>query len=204
MMRIIQWKHILILFGLLFTFLPAFSQAMPEAVEEEKEVYPVTLYWGIPDDVDMDHFEGLQREVEGEEVIIDNDDLQLTMETGKSYILPIFAFSEDELEGIRYSGENIPMHVSLEWMEPWNRVWYDFEDIPEEFVISQVTEENGEFHVDFGPPEGALFADQIPRYIWFRMTPEETGEYELTIHGYDPEDGEQVTNTLTCSITVTD
>ncbi len=146
--------------------------------------HPVHLLWGVPDFAQMSLFAGLQRTPEGEEVNLDGHTLKLTWEKGKAYVVPLFAYSDDTLEGVRYTGTGIPQDYSIEWLDPINRVWYPFEAIPEAFVIAHTTFENHKKTIDFGPPEGAEFEKDKYRYIWFRVTPHQRGEAEIRIYGY--------------------
>ncbi len=194
-------KFTCLLLFLLLIPLCMFGMEMPRAPE-----YPVELTWGIPEDQAMTYFEGLPRTPEGETLDIAGDILKITMHAGSSYVIPIFAYSPENLEEVRYIGEGIPKHLQIQWLEPWNEYWVDITEIPEEFVVTEITEENDRWSVDFGPPEGALFSDDIPRYIWFRITPKETGSFEMTIHGWvesQPEGKRQVTNQLVLSAEVT-
>ena len=186
---------------LLLSPLGLFGMEMPRPQE-----YPVELTWGIPEDQAMTHFEGLPRTPEGEETRHMGDILEITMRAGSSYVIPIFAYSPDHLEEVRYIGEGIPNHLSVEWLEPWNEYWVDITEIPEEFVVTEITKAHDRWTVDFVPPDGVRFSDDIPRYIWFRITPEEAGSFEMTIRGYvETESGEkrQVTNQLVLSAEVT-
>lgn len=169
---------------------------------ERMQQPPVKLQWGIPEDVPMSAFSVYPRDVEGEEVSISDHTARITVTAGNSYIIPMYAFSHEHLEHIRYVGDSIPKSFQLQWLEPWNGIWYDFDQIPPEAVEVHLEDHGDSWSVDFGPPEGALFADEIPRFIWFRLTPEEAGTYEFTIHGY--RDDSRVTNILKGVFTVTE
>ncbi len=171
------------------------SGCEPEDVEK-----PVTMAWGIPDEVTA--FADLQREPEGIEIEQpDEDTLQVTWEVGESYILPIIATSDRELPGVRYLGSGIPGHLELEWLDPREEVWFPIEEIPEERVKAILEQENDYFTVDFGPPEGADFDEDMTRFIWFRITPAEGDQFEFEIFGYQMDEGEpeeaRISNILT-------
>ncbi len=156
-------------------------------VEEEAAPGPVTMAWGIPEEVTA--FEGLQREPQGVEVEYKNDAiLEVVWEAGESYILPITATSDEELIGVRYRGSNIPDHLELEWLEPFEEQWYPIEEIPLDRVKAVIERDNDHLLVDFGPPEGADFDEGMNRFIWFRVTPMVTGEFKFDIFGYQMEE----------------
>ncbi len=168
-----------ILFGL------AASGCEPEEVVEK----PVTMAWGIPEEVTA--FEDLQRKPQGVEVERpDEHTLQVTWKAGESYILPLSATSDRELPSVRYQGSGIPEYLDLEWLDPRQEVWFPIEDVPEERVKAVIEQDNDYFRVDFGPPEGADFDEGMTRLIWFRITPTETGQFEFDIFGYQLEEGE--------------
>jgi len=174
--------------GLLFT-----------GCEAEEEPGPVTMSWGIPEEVTA--FEGLQREPEGVKVEhLDEETLQVTWETGESYILPIMATSEEELTGVRYRGSGIPDHLEVEWLDPRAEEWHPLEEIPLDRVKAVIEEDNDQLLVDFGPPEGADFEEGMNRFIWFRLTPAVVDEFSFEIFGYqinadEPQEA-RVSNTI--------
>ncbi len=184
---------------LLFGFL-VMSTAVAGCAEEIM-VKPLKMVWGIDDQVSG--FEGLEREPEGIAVEpVDADILRLTWEAGESYILPISATSEKVLEGVRYLGLGIPHTLEIEWLNPYERQWYDLDEIPEEMVKVNITDENGHYAIDFGPPEGADFEEGMFRVIWFRITPVEPGQLGFDIFGYLPDENEDyspdpISNVLT-------
>ena len=156
---------------------------------EELPQQHLTMSWGIPEEVRG--FEGIPRDPEGTEVeLADEDTLRVEWHPEESYLLPISATSEIEMEGVRYRGSGIPAHLELEWLNPWEEQWYDLEEIPEDMIKAEVEEENGRFSIDFGPPEGADFGEDTIRVIWFRITPTEPAEFSFNIYGYLPEDEE--------------
>lgn len=166
---------------------------------------PVEFSWGIPADVQV--FEGAVTEPQGEEVKWDNENhLELTWEKGRSYVLPFSAFSEEELKGVRYTGAGIPADFNLEWKDPWEETWFSFKDLPEEKIKAEIKEEDGFLTIDFGPPGGADFEEGLTRVAWFRITPTETKQFELTVSGYKPFEGNEekavVTNLLSAEIKV--
>ncbi len=177
-------RGVMVLFLVLLTaFGLITSGCEPEVVEE-----PVTMSWGIPDDVTA--FEDLQREPQGLEVEhLDENTLQVTWEAGESYILPIIATSDRELPGVRYQGSGIPGHLDLEWLDPRQEEWFPVEELPEERVKAVIDQENDYFTIDFGPPEGADFDEDMTRFIWFRITPAEADQFEFEIFGYQMEEG---------------
>ena len=189
-------RGILVLFIILL-MLPGLivSGCEPEVVEK-----PVTMTWGVPEEVSA--FEGLQREPQGVEVEQPDDNtLQVTWETGGSYILPISATSDRELPGVRYQGSGIPGHLDLEWLDPRQEEWFPIDEVPEERVKAVLEQENDYLTVDFGPPEGADFDEDMTRFIWFRITPAEAGQFEFEIFGYQmgeegPEEA-RISNILT-------
>jgi len=158
-------------------------------VEEEVEPGPVTMAWGIPEEVTA--FEGLQREVQGVAVDhVDEATLEVTWEVGENYILPITATSDEALTGVRYRGSGIPDHLEVEWLEPRSEQWYPIEEIPLDRVKAVIEPENDHLLVDFGPPEGADFDEGMNRFIWFRITPTVAGEVTFDIFGYQLEEAE--------------
>ncbi|TVR71293.1 MAG: prolipoprotein diacylglyceryl transferase [Spirochaetaceae bacterium] len=178
---------------------------------------PVKLIWGVPEHVEMGLFTGLQREPQAQEFTLHGDgrqereELSVVWRRRESYIVPLFASSEHTLKGVRYYGYDIPEHVDLEWLDPWNRVWYALEEIPADIIRLQVFHSAGEETraIDFGPPEGAEFHPQLSRFIWFRVTPRRAGTFTLRIFGYhmehddpgrlgfpDPEEVSAASNTL--------
>jgi len=187
---------------MLVTFLLAFIIITTGFTGCQKEVFPqhLTMRWGIPDDVG---FEGLQREPEGAEVeLLNRNTLKVEWYLEESYVIPISATSEKEMVGVRYKGSGIPAHLELEWLDPWERQWYALEEIPEDMIRAEIKEENGLISIDFGPPEGAEFEEDMNRVIWFRITPTELAEFAFDIYGHLPgEEGdpsrERVSNILT-------
>ncbi len=175
---------------------------------EELPQQHLTMSWGIPEKVSG--FEGIPRVPEGTEVeLVDEDTLNVEWHPEKSYLLPISASSEIEMEGVRYRGSGIPAHLELEWLNPWEEQWYDIEEIPADMIRAEIEEENGQFSIDFGPPEGADFGEDTIRVIWFRITPTEPAEFSFNIYGYLPEDeGDlshgRVSNILTLQAEVTE
>lgn len=177
--------------------------------QEELPEQHLTMHWGILEEVRG--FEGIPRDPEGTEVeIIDENTLRVEWYPEESYLLPISATSEIELEGVRYRGNGIPAHLGLEWLDPWEEQWHDLEEIPEEMVKTEIEEENGLLSIDFGPPEGAAFEEDTIRVIWFRITPAEPAEFTFNIYGYLPEGEEgdlshgRVSNILTLQAEVTE
>ncbi len=168
--------------------------------EEEVTERPVNMSWGIPDQVTA--FEALQREPQGLEVeYVDEETLQVTWEKGESYILPISATSDRALPGVRYQGSGIPDHLELDWLDPRQEVWFPLEEIPEERVKAVIEPKNDHFLIDFGPPGGADFEEDMTRLIWFRITPTAGDQFEFEIFGYQIEEGSpgeaRVSNILT-------
>jgi len=181
---------------LVIPFSFAASGCQPEEVVEK----PVTMTWGIPEEVTA--FENLQREPQGLELEQpDKDTLQVTWKVGESYILPISATSGRELAAVRYQGSGIPDYLDLEWLDPRQELWFPIEDVPEERVKAIIEKDNDYLNVDFGPPEGADFDEDMTRLIWFRITPAGTGQFEFAIFGYQFEEGEpeeaRISNVLT-------
>ncbi len=168
---------------------------------EEITVQPLQLIWGIDDRVSG--FEDLKREPEGLEVEpVDADLLRVTWKAGETYILPISATSEKELEGVRYLGSGIPHNLEIEWLDPRELQWYALDEIPAEMVKVTIIEEDGHYALDFGPPEGAEFYEGMFRVIWFRVTPVEPGRVGFDICGYLSAEDEEypmepVSNVLT-------
>ncbi len=162
---------------------------------------PLMMIWGI--DERVSGFEGLEKEPEGVKVECDNSDiLRVTWEAGESYILPISATSEKELEGVRYLGSGIPHNLEIEWLDPRERKWYALDEIPAEMVKVNIIEEDGHYALDFGPPKGAEFREGMFRVIWFRVTPVEPGRVDFDIYGYLSAEDEEypmepVSNVLT-------
>lgn len=155
------------------------------------EIVPpdLQMIWGIADEVKG--FEGLQREPEGIVVeYVDEDTLQVTWRVGARYVLPISAVADKELEGVRYFGTGIPDSWQVEWLDPRARQWYALDEIPAEMIVLAVEEQNGSFSIDFGPPQGADFAEGMYRVIWFRITPAEADAYGFQIFGYLPAEAE--------------
>ncbi len=173
-------------FVILFASIPWLLLSACE-LEEDVAPGPVTMAWGIPEEVTA--FEGLQREPQGVEVEYKNDAiLEVVWEAGESYILPITATSGEALTGVRYRGSNIPDHLELEWLEPREEHWYPIEEIPLDRVKAVIEQDNNYLLVDFGPPEGADFDEGMNRFIWFRITPTVTGEFKFEIFGYQMEE----------------
>ena len=169
--------------------------------KEEVSPQHLTMRWGIPEEVQG--FEGLQKQPEGAEVeLVNEDTLKVVWQLEESYILPISSTSEKELEGIRYKGSGVPTHLELEWLDPWERQWYDLGEIPEDMIKAHIREENGQLSIDFGPPEGAAFEKGMTRVIWFRITPTELEEFEFAIYGYLREEGESSVNRVSTILTL--
>ena len=147
---------------------------------------PVRLQWGVPDHQAMSGFAGLERSPQAEALSRNGDHLSVRWKTGRSYIVPIFASSEHTLQGIRYYGYGIPQHVELEWLDPWNCVWYPLAEIPGQLIHLEVfrSDEHQVLAIDFGPPTGAEFHPAMSRFIWFRVTPRQAGEFTIGIFGY--------------------
>ncbi len=174
------------------------------ACEEETVEAPITMSWGIPEEVTA--FEGLQRELQGEEVEpVDEDIIMVTWEIDESYIVPISATSEQELKGVRYRGSGVPAHLEVEWLDPRAELWYPLEELPAERVKAVIEAENDHQMIDFGPPAGADFEEGMTRLIWFRITPTMADLFEFTIFGYqvdgEPE-ADRVSNVLTLQVEV--
>ncbi len=170
----------------------------------EEEVPPqyITMRWGIPEEIEG--FPGLKRQPQGLEVEhVGEDTLQVLWQTGESYILPISATADQALEGVRYRGQNIPTHLELEWLDPWEEEWYPVEAVPEDRIKAVIEKENGLFTIDFGPPEGADFEEGMNRVIWFRITPTEPAEFAFNIFGYLPDNnGEPSANRVSNILTL--
>ncbi len=166
--------------------------------EEEAIPQYLTMSWGIADEVTA--FKELPREPQGLDVTrTDEDTLQVTWEINESYVLPLSATSNKELEGVRYLGSGIPDQLELEWLDPREEIWYPLEEIPEEKVKVIIEDENEQLAIDFGPPEGADFEKGMTRLIWFRITPTEAIDFQFDIHGYLSEEDDiktPVSNTL--------
>ncbi len=154
---------------------------------------PVRLQWGVPGHQALSEFAGLERNPQAETHSLDGDHLSVRWKTGRSYIVPIFASSEHTLEGIRYFGYGIPEQVELEWLDPWNRVWYPLSEIPDQLIHLEVfrsaegqapADDGPTLAIDFGPPTGAEFHAEMSRFIWFRVTPTQSGEFAIAIFGY--------------------
>ncbi|TVQ39455.1 MAG: hypothetical protein EA384_06255 [Spirochaetaceae bacterium] len=147
---------------------------------------PVRLQWGVPQQRLVSAFAGLEHRPQAEALSRDGDHLTLRWKTGRSYVVPIYASSEDTLQGIRYYGYGIPEHVELEWLEPWNRIWYPLSQIPGELIQLEIfrSPKDQTVAIDFGPPTGAEFHPWMSRFIWFRVTPTLAGEFTIRIFGY--------------------
>ncbi len=175
-------KLIILLIGLLT--LPGVTGELDEGLMEEQ--MPVNLKWGVDESIEMgQQFEGLWRHPEGEQVDRVHDrHIEVTWDTNQSYILPMTAYSDHEMEGVRYLGWDIPLDFEVEWLNPWEREWHSLDDVPEELVEARVKKQQDTFILDFGPPEGARFREDLTRFIWFRVTPQDTGAFEFQICGY--------------------
>lgn len=144
---------------------------------------PLEMFWGI--DAAVQGFEGLEREPEGLEVeSLNEDTLQVIWRVSENYILPICATADEELEGVRYLGSEIPQSFEVEWLEPWAEEWYPLHEIPADMIKVDIIQENNLYTIDFGPPEGADFREGMFRVIWFRITPTEEGLFSFNIYGY--------------------
>ncbi len=160
--------------------------------QEARDANPLVQFrWGVPDDVEMGLFEGLERDPEAREKHHEEGRLQVVWEKGESYILPLFAFSEYTLSGVRYFGSDIPRSFRVEWLDPFERTWYPLDEIPPEMVRVEIEPGNGHVSVNFGPPEGAAFAEDKVRFIWFRVTPRAAGEFRSVLFAFQPEDLEE-------------
>ncbi|MFP4180685.1 MAG: hypothetical protein ACLFSA_11585 [Spirochaetaceae bacterium] len=140
---------------------------------------------------------------EGEKAYLENEELEARWEVGESYVLPMCAYSDHILEGIRYMGKEIPKSLRIEWLDPWNRRWYPLNEIPPDMVLVRIEEEEGKRRISFGPPEGAEFHPGMVRYIWFRVSPEEPGRFTLWFQGFKAErfDGRlEENNTVTAPL----
>lgn len=165
------------------------STAVLAGCADELVEQPLMMIWGI--DERVSGFEGLEKEPEGVTADYDNANiLRVTWEVSESYILPISATSEKELEGVRYLGSGIPQSLEVEWLDPRERQWYALDEIPAEMVKVNIIEESGHYSIDFGPPEGAEFREGMFRVIWFRITPVEPGYLSFNIFGYLPDETE--------------
>jgi len=161
----------------------------------------LTMRWGIPEEVEG--FEGLEREPEGVEVDRKNEDtLSLVWHLGDSYILPISATAGEALEGVRYSGENISSHLEIEWLDPREGQWYPLEAVPEDRIKAEIEKDNQFLSLDFGPPQGADFEENMNRVIWFRVTPTELEEVEMEIYGYIAEEEDAATDPVSNTISL--
>jgi len=192
----------------IFIFASIIAAITITGCQEELPEQHLTMSWGIPEEVRG--FEGIPRDPEGTEVeLVDEDTLRVKWHPEESYLLPISATSEIEMEGVRYRGTGIPAHLELEWLNPWEEQWYDLEEIPADMIKVEIEEENGLFSIDFGPPEGADFGEGTIRVIWFRITPTKLDDFSFNIYGYLPEDeGDlshgRVSNILTLQAEVTE
>ena len=171
-------------------FLATSTQPLP-AEQAPPSKPPVQLHWGVPEGRTMGNFSGLQRSPQAEGLTLDGDTLSVTWRPGNSYIVPIFASSEHTLEGIRYFGYGIPEHLEIEWLDPWRRVWYPIAEIPPEMIRFDMHRNRSDtgpvsdtVAIDFGPPAGAEFHPEMSRFIWFRLTPTQAGEFTVRIFGY--------------------
>ncbi|RQD73917.1 MAG: hypothetical protein D5R97_08595 [Candidatus Syntrophonatronum acetioxidans] len=175
-MRNIKFAAVVILiFSIIFTFTWGCKET---AVEKDLE-----MRWGIPQEFEA--FEELERSPQGEEVeLVSEDTMEVTWKTGESYILPLSATSDGELEGVRYYGHGIPASLQLEWLDPWEGEWYPLEEIPSDLIRADIREEAGTLSVFFGPPSGADFEEGMIRGIWFRVTPTREKEFNFFIYGY--------------------
>lgn len=188
-------KHVHRVHGVLRVLFTAATLLLPiaPACLSAQQTPPVRLQWGVPEHQALSEFAGLERTPQAEELSRDGDHLSVRWKTGRSYVVPIFASSEHTLEGIRYFGSGIPEHVELEWLDPWNRVWYRLSEIPNQLIHLEVFR-SAEGHapiaddrtvaIDFGPPTGAEFHPEMSRFIWFRVTPTQAGEFTIAIFGY--------------------
>ncbi len=191
-------KHIHILLTC-FILISGVSSASASSIH----TYPLEMRWGIPPGRAVSHFEDLEHEIQGETIRVENNLARVTMERGSSYIFPISAYSRDYLSQVRYLGRGIPHSATLEWLDPWSREWYLLDKIPAQAVEVITIDQGASYSIDFGPPEGALFEDGIPRFIWFRITPHTAGNYRISIYGYrDGPPRTRVSNTITLECTV--
>ena len=173
----------------------------------EEDPQHLNMRWGIPEEVTG--FEGLEREPQGEEVTkINQDQLEVVWRPGESYILPISSTANKELEAVRYYGENIPSTLEVDWLDPHERQWYPLEEIPQEKIHAEIEQENQLLTIDFGPPQGANFEEDMTRVIWFRLTPQKIEEWEMEIHGYlweeESPDRQQISNPIKLEAEVTE
>lgn len=178
-----------------------FAVAGLAGCKAEVESRPLEMKWGIPGEVRG--FEGLEREPEGAELeLVNEDTLKVSWHAGESYILPISATADKELDGVRYRGRGIPAYLEVEWLDPFERRWYPLGEIPEEKIRAQIKEEDGLLSIDFGPPEGADFKEGTTRVIWFRITPTEPDEFEFEIFGYLPGEKDPLLNRVSNILTL--
>ncbi len=192
---------ILLLLVSAFVSRPVFADA-----ENPPDEQLVDLVWGVPEEVRMGTFEGLPRHPEDKHSRPERsaegpaaDDapragctsLELVWEKDRSYVLPLFASSEHTLDGIRYFGHSIPIGFDLEWLDVRSGQWYPIDDIPSELILMRSERRNDHRTIEFGPPEGAAFRHDKVRFIWFRVTPRETGEFSITLFAFQPQDEER-------------
>ena len=71
------------------------------------------------------------------------------------------------------------------------RRWYPIEDIPSKLILMRSKRRNDHRTIEFGPPEGAAFRHDKVRFIWFRVTPREPGEFSLVLFAFQPDDEPQ-------------
>lgn len=173
---------------------------------EEPRSQDLKMFWGIHEQVSG--FEDLQREPEGITLeYLDQDTIRLRWQVDNKYILPISATADKELHSIRYLGSEIPSSLAVEWLDPHNRIWYGLDQIPGDMIKLIIEKQNDFFDIDFGPPQGAEFREDMFRVIWFRITPTVTGEFSFRIFGYqfeentDPDDN-RVSNIITLKAVV--
>ena len=206
-MKVIRTLAVLTAIMLLGTGTVLYSQiSSAVAKENDSQNRPVILLWGVPDRIEMTTFAGLERSIEAEEIKEGEGphDVKVLWQKGGAYIVPIFAYSEHILSGVRYFGKDIPSSFSLEWLDPWNREWYPLDKIPSQKIhLIKETQNrealNGRYTINFGPPEGAAFSKEKVRFIWFRVTPEKTGNYNISLFGFlesDDNHKQQVSNRL--------
>ncbi len=214
--------RLIVMLTLLLVFLSALSpptlpadddsaagSGSPSPKEQNSEQL-VDLVWGVPGEVEMGAFEGLQRRPEDSRSRPERPDmevpdeapeedaaraggtqLELVWDQDQSYVLPLFASSEHTLDGIRYFGHSVPLSFEVEWLDVRTRRWYPIEDIPSELILMRSKRQNDHRTIEFGPPEGAAFRHDKVRFIWFRVTPREPGEFSLVLFAFQPNNAPQ-------------
>ncbi len=175
---------------LLFVCAAVMPAEEPQAPGEDNAP-PVNFMWGVPEGIEMGPFAGLGRAPEAEKKRLRDSRLEIVWEKDNSYVLPLFAFSEHSLTGVRYFGESIPDSLEVEWLDPRRREWHPLKEIPSEMIKLETERENDHVSISFGPPEGAVFREGKVRFIWFRVTPHEAGEFESVLFAFQPQETDE-------------